>query len=76
MTVSTRRRVIRGSMLVSNRLSILSQFMGVIGVILALVSSEVQAGTSPRAALEAKAATCPELPNVTWWKTTRVQIQR
>jgi len=50
--------------------------MGVIGVILALVSSEVQAGTSPRAALEAKAATCPELPNVTWWKTTRVKIVR
>jgi len=60
----------------SQRLSTLGQFTGVIIVSLALISIGVQARTTSQSDLESKAAICPELPKVTWWKTTRAKIVR
>jgi len=53
-----------------------SMFLGIIFISLIFTFVDVRAEGSLRDPIEAKVVTCPELPRVAWWKTTRSKIVR
>ena len=56
------------------KIRVLNAFLGAFLVSIIIISIDTRAETSSHQAIEAKVAGCPELPNVTWWKTTRIKI--
>ena len=56
------------------KIRVLNAFLGTFLVGIAIITVDIRAETTSQEAIEAKVAGCPELPNVTWWKTTRIKI--
>ena len=61
-------------MLVLKRIGISQLFLTIFLVGLTIISINSRAQTPTQQAIEAKLASCPDLPNVTWWRTTRIKI--
>ena len=49
-------------------------FLSVIFVGIMVITLDTRAETPTQQAIEAKMAGCPDLPNVAWWRTTRIKI--
>ena len=49
-------------------------FLSVVFVGIIVITLDTRAETPAQQAIEAKIAGCPDLPNVAWWKTTRIKI--
>ena len=49
-------------------------FLSVFLVGIIILTFDSRAETRAQQAIEAKLASCPDLPNVIWWKTTRIKI--
>ena len=61
-------------MLVLKRRRISQFFLSIFLFGIITISIDAQAVTRTQKAIEAKMAGCPDLPNVVWWKTTRIKI--
>jgi hypothetical protein len=59
---------------VSKRIRISNFFLSVVFVGIITLTFDTRAETSAQQAIEAKLASCPVLPNVVWWRTTRIKI--
>jgi len=59
---------------VLRKIKVLNAFLGTFLVGIVIITVDIRAETTSQEAIEAKVAGCPELPNVTWWKTTRIKI--
>ncbi len=66
--------VIRGDALVFREIKVVKLFLSIFLVGITLMPLNTQAKKPSQEALETKVAVCPELPNVSWWKTTRIKI--
>jgi hypothetical protein len=49
-------------------------FLSVVFVGIIVITLDTRAETPTQQAIEAKMAGCPDLPNVAWWRTTRIKI--
>ena len=49
-------------------------FLSVVFVGIIVITLDTRAETPAQKAIEAKIAGCPDLPDVTWWRTTRIKI--
>lgn len=59
-------------MLKKNKISKI--FLGIFFIGIIIITFDTRSETQAQQAIEAKLAGCPNLPNVSWWKTTRIKI--
>jgi hypothetical protein len=61
-------------MLVLKRIRISSFFLIIFFIGISIITLDTRADTPAQQAIEAKMAGCPDLPDVAWWRTTRIKI--
>ena len=61
-------------MLVLKRKKISKIFLGIFLLGIIIITFDTRSETRMQQAIEVKLASCPNLPNVAWWKTTRIKI--
>ena len=61
-------------MLVLKRIRIPSFFLSIFFIAIIIITLDTRADTRAQQAIEAKMAGCPDLPDVAWWRTTRIKI--
>ena len=61
-------------MLVLKRIRISSFFLIIFFIGISIITLDTRADTLTQQAIEAKMAGCPDLPDVAWWRTTRIKI--
>ena len=61
-------------MLVLKRIRISSFFLIIFFIGIIIITLDTRADTRAQQAIEAKMAGCPDLPDVAWWRTTRIKI--
>jgi hypothetical protein len=66
--------MIREDVLVLKRKKFPKVFLGIFLVGIIIITFDTKSETRAQQSIEAKLASCPNLPNVSWWKTTRIKI--
>jgi hypothetical protein len=61
-------------MLVLEKIRIPTFFLSVLLIGISIITLDTRADTRAQQAIEAKMSGCPELPDVAWWRTTRIKI--
>jgi hypothetical protein len=59
---------------VLKRIRISSFFLIIFFIGISIITLDTRADTPAQQAIEAKMAGCPDLPDVAWWRTTRIKI--